>query len=130
MESLLLSVTPLYAIFLAAMLIFLTIKVIRVRQSEKVMFMDGGIDDLTRAIRAHGNFIEYVPLSLILIALAELNGAAPVALHGLGAFLVIGRLLHLYSIDQQSIRFRVYGMTCTFATLLFSAIVLGLTLIR
>lgn len=55
---------------------------------------DGGDRDLLLAMRRHGNFTEYVPLALVLIALLELNGVRGAALHGLGITLLIGRLLH------------------------------------
>jgi len=53
-----------------------------------------GDEILVRAIRAHGNAGEYMPLAmLMLVVLALLN--APLALiHGLGAAFTVGRLAH------------------------------------
>ena len=45
------------------------------------------------AIRSHGHFAEYVPISLILLALLELGGADRRALIGLAAALVIARIM-------------------------------------
>jgi uncharacterized membrane protein YecN with MAPEG domain len=52
---------------------------------------DGGFAELQRAIRAHGNFIEHAPITLLVIAIAEAAGAREIAIHGLGALLVVAR---------------------------------------
>ncbi|EPS39569.1 hypothetical protein H072_6665 [Dactylellina haptotyla CBS 200.50] len=47
-------------------------------------------EKLTIAVRAHGNFAEYVPLAITATALAELNGADPKILIGaLGALFAL-----------------------------------------
>ncbi len=65
---------------------------------------DGGNKDLLLAMRRHANFVEYVPLALILIALLELNGVAARNVHILGAALVIARLAHAFGIKPDSTR--------------------------
>jgi len=47
------------------------------RAKFKVMFGDGGQEPLMRAIRAQGNFTEYVPLALLLIIMVEWAGTKP-----------------------------------------------------
>ena len=44
------------------------------------------------AIRRHGQFAEYVPISILLLLLLELNHANTVALTGLAGVLVLSRL--------------------------------------
>lgn len=57
---------------------------------------DDGV--LQRKIRAHGNFIEYVPLALLLIVALELM-AAPVGLvWALGTALTVGRIAHAWGV--------------------------------
>ena len=52
-------------------------------------------DQLTKAVRAHGNFIEQVIPNVILVALLELNGEqSPNTIHGLLATLLASRILH------------------------------------
>jgi uncharacterized membrane protein YecN with MAPEG domain len=51
-------------------------------------------------MRVHSNFNEYVPLGLILLAGAELQGAPLWVVHGLGAMLVAGRLGHAWGMSQ------------------------------
>ena len=46
----------------------LSARVIRGRGQHRVGLGSGGIDDMERSIRAHGNFAEYVPLTMLLIA--------------------------------------------------------------
>ena len=55
---------------------------------------DGGDSRLARAIRIHGNAIEYVPIALVLLLVAELDGARPALLHGCGIVLVVARIAH------------------------------------
>ena len=49
---------------------------------------------LAEKIRRHGNFIEYVPIALILIGVLEINGSSPIFLHVLGVALVAARVAH------------------------------------
>ncbi len=51
------------------------------------------------AIRAHGNFAEYVPLTLLLMALCELAGVGALWLHLGGVLLLAGRILHAIGIQ-------------------------------
>jgi uncharacterized protein len=94
-------ITPLYAALAALILVVLTARVILLRNKLKVLVGDGGHIALERAIRAHGNFIEYVPLGLLLILLCELTGAAAATLHGLGAALIVARLAHAWGLSNS-----------------------------
>ncbi len=69
----------------------------------------------------HGNFAEYVPFALVLLALAELSGAHWAGVHALGLSLLAGRLLHAYGISVKAgVSFgRFWGTALTFAVLLF-----------
>ena len=57
-------------------------------------FGDGGNPEMQRAIRAHGNNTEYVPIALILLVLAHDLGAGLLLIHAIGLTLTIGRMLH------------------------------------
>ena len=50
---------------------------------------------LRRKTRAHGNFIEYVPLALIGLGLVELGGASPTLVWSLGSLFLAARLIHV-----------------------------------
>ncbi len=95
------------------------------RRSNKVALGTGGVTALERAIRAHSNFAEYVPLSLFLILCAELQGVHSLIVNGLGLLLLMGRTIHSYGISQveEKFSFRVTGMTMTIASIVFGALI-------
>jgi len=93
-------ITALYAALLGLLFIFLSFRVSKHRLAGQVSLGDGNNPALGQAIRAHGNFAEYVPLALILIGLAEALGAATVLLHVFGGGLLAGRVLHAWGISQ------------------------------
>lgn len=88
--------SPLYVGLAALLLVALSLRIIRLRYRHRIEIGDGGVSELRRAIRAHGNFIEYVPLALLLILTADLAGHATWVVHGLGIALIVGRLAHAY----------------------------------
>lgn len=117
-------VTAIFASILTLMFIKLSFNVIKFRRKNKVSLGGGGVEELDRAIRAHGNFAEYVPLGLFLIGALELNEAPLELLAPLGALLVAGRYFHAKGINQPPPEFtnRVRGMKLTFAALGMSAL--------
>jgi uncharacterized membrane protein YecN with MAPEG domain len=112
--------TSIIAAILTIVFIKLSFAVIGLRRKNKVGLGSGGYDDLERAIRAQGNFAEYVPIGLILIACLELNGAPWWLVILPGIALVIGRLIHAKGINEPPPNFssRVLGMKFTFGTLI------------
>jgi uncharacterized membrane protein YecN with MAPEG domain len=68
-------ISSFYAALLALLIVWLSLRVIKLRRTKKVRLGDGGEPELQTAIRAQGNATEYIPISLILLALLELNGA-------------------------------------------------------
>jgi uncharacterized protein len=78
---------------LGLLAVSLTISVGRLRMQKKIYLGDGGDPEMLSAIRAHGNFMEYVPLCLALIYFAsDYYGYWPVAVASL--VLLISRVLH------------------------------------
>jgi uncharacterized membrane protein YecN with MAPEG domain len=69
-------VTSIITAILTAIFIKLSFAVIGLRRKNKVGLGSGGHDDLERAIRAQGNFAEYVPFGILLIACLELNSVS------------------------------------------------------
>ncbi len=69
------TITPIYAGLLTLLFVALSVRVIGGRRMAGVGLGDGGNRLLLRKTRAHGNFAEYVPFALILMALAELQPA-------------------------------------------------------
>lgn len=58
------------------LLCFLAIKVIQFRWKHKTSLGDGGVEELQRAVRAHGNLAENVPPFAIIIFLLEFQQMA------------------------------------------------------
>lgn len=112
-------ITSVIAATLTLIFIKLSFAVIGLRRKNKVGLGSGGHDDLDRAIRAHGNFAEYVPLAMILIACLELNGAPWWLVAIVGITLIVGRLIHAKGINTPPPDFskRILGMQLTFGTL-------------
>ena len=110
-----LAVTPIYAGLLAFLYLFLTFSVIRLRRQKALSLGDGGDAAFLRRMRGHGNFAEYVPMALILMALAELGGASGLLLNGIGALLLAGRLVHgwCFLFTDRNLSARVAGMVMT-----------------
>jgi len=117
-------ITPIYVALLAILFLFLSFKTIKVRKRLQIGVGTGDNPELLRAMRVHANFSEYVPITLILILSVELLKGHFILVHGLGAALLIGRVLHAYGVSQskENLKFRVSGMLLTFATMLVSII--------
>ncbi len=120
------SIVPLYAALLAVLFIILSVRVMRTRRQERVAVGDGGSLRLRRAIRAHANFSEYVPLALILVTFVEMQQFAPIIVHTLCLMLITGRVCHAYGVSQEDedFRFRVAGMALTFTPIAIAMVLL------
>lgn len=118
------TVTPLYAGLLALFLVYLSFQVIFRRRDAKVSIGDGDDSLLNKRIRVHANFIEYAPMGLILLLMAELQGAPLWVCHILGIMLLAGRIMHAKGLaaDPQIVPLRKNGMIITFMMLTFAAI--------
>jgi len=116
-----LPITSMTAALAAVALVVLSIRVslrrkqvgLKLGHSEDVVLM--------RRIRAQGNFIEYVPLALILLALAEYRQAPVVMLWTIAALLIAGRSLHLAGIMTARTPLSAPGMVGTYGALLVGA---------
>ncbi len=113
-------VTSIFASLLTAIYIKLALNVINLRRKSKIPLGNGGLADLEKAVRSHGNFSEYVPIALILMACLELNGAPWWLVTIYGITLSIGRLFHAIGIKQEPESFnnRIRGMKLTLNTLI------------
>lgn len=124
-----LPVTSIIAALAALLYIALAMRVIGVRRSDKVSLGDAANKTLETRIRQHGNFNEYVPLALILMAIAEFQNAPRLLLIVLGLAILGGRLAHVYGLENMhnavGRKLRTYGMLSTFLSL----VVLSLTLV-
>ncbi len=119
-----LSVAPLYTALLGFLLVYLSIRVIRLRRRFKVAIGAGGEAAIERAARVQANFSEYVPMALILLLLAEIQGGSPLVLHAIGLALVVGRAAHAFGVSQaaENYRWRTLGIMLTFFAIIVGGI--------
>lgn len=102
---------------LANMVIFLTLTwaVIRLRRAQGVVLGDGEDRALQKAIRGQGNASEQMPLALILMLLAELQGAPALLLIPAALLFTAGRALHgvYFGLHGTHWSLRMTGMAAT-----------------
>jgi len=124
-----LPITLLTASIAGLMLIGLSVRVIGSRVTGEVLIGDGSQEDLLYKIRTHANFIEYVPLFLILLGLVESAGGNTTVLMIIALVFIVARALHVLGMGSQAnLTFRQLGMVGTFlsiATMSFYGIYLG-----
>ena len=119
-------ITSLLCAVCALALVGLSIPVVIRRFEARVSLGDGNDKPLRARIRAQANFVEYVPLALATIGLAEANGTAPALIWTCAVGLVLGRTIHavgMYTGAQP--RWRAAGMTLTWLALGVSALALA-----
>ena len=75
------------------------------------------------AIRAQGNFAEYMPIVLILLFLLEYNGMYYLVIHAVGIAFLTGRWIHAQGLLTDNLRYRMRGMGFTLTILIGLAVV-------
>lgn len=114
----------------ALALVGLSIPVSMRRFSAKVLLGDGRDKVLLARIRAQANFVEYVPVALVVIGLAEVNGAAAWLVWTCAVSLALGRVIHAVGmLTGAQTRPRAAGMTLTWLALLLGAVGLATRLV-
>jgi hypothetical protein len=112
--------TGLYAALCALLVFALSLRIALLRKRLRIGIGDGGDAGLARAIRAQANAIEYVPLLLVMLLIAENNGAGVAFVHACGVGLLLARLLHAVGLSGSAgVSFgRFWGILLTWAILL------------
>ncbi|WP_397572023.1 MAPEG family protein [Silanimonas sp.] len=115
--------TGLYAALCALLIFALSLRIALLRRKLRIGIGDGGDAGLARAIRAQANAIEYVPLLLVMLLIAENNGASVAMVHACGAGLLLARVLHAVGLSGSAgVSFgRFWGILLTWALLLVLA---------
>ena len=123
------SITATYLGILALLYLVLGLQVSRLRRGHRVLFGDGDNIKLRSAIRAHGNFVEYVPFIVLMVAILEMSGTPATGVHLLMGALLVARLLHplgMY-VGPRTLQFqicRVGGILLTLLVMLCAALLL------
>jgi uncharacterized membrane protein YecN with MAPEG domain len=104
--------------------IWLSIRCGKIRATEKIGFGDGGNEAMIRRMRAQSNFIEQVPVTLILIAAVEMAGKGGVWLAPVGGIFILGRVCHALGMDANGPKWgRAAGMLTSMLSQIGLAIV-------
>jgi hypothetical protein len=96
-------ITTLYAGLLGLMSIAIAYKAGSMRGKSGISLGHGDNKELLLAMRRHANFAEFVPMALIIIALLEMNGVPKLAVHAMGASLVLFRACHAIGIGADNL---------------------------
>lgn len=109
--------------------LILALNVTRMRFALGVGIGPGESDVLQRAVRAHGNNIEYTPLALLALVILVMGGLSDALIHVFGASLLLGRVLHAIGIQNAQAALplpRVIGNVVTWSVLLVEGLLLVL----
>ena len=128
------AITSFYAALLAITFVLISGWVVAGRVQTDTLHGDGGRDDLARRIRSQGNFAEYVPYALLMIALLEASGASRILVQALCLVLLVARLLHPIGMlapknSPRQFACRGGGIISTFAVLLVASVALMIRVI-
>src|SRR5262249_17167072 len=106
-EKKMLMTTPLqiaafYVALNAIVTLALAVNAALTRGRAKVLLGDGGNEAVLRAMRAHANNVEYVPLTLLMLVVMALMQSSVLFLHIVGLCLLIGRIAHGFGLSTNS----------------------------
>ena len=118
-----LPITSHIALPLTILMIGLAFRVAALRIRNKIGIGVGSNKTLARAMAAHSNAVENIPLALILFALAEWQGAHRQLLMVWGVIFVVARLMNAYGVSRHAGNSpgRFYGILLSWFCLLFLA---------
>lgn len=121
-------VTPLFAAIFGFIYVLLSFNVIRHRFSKKISIGANGDKPTEVAIRIHANFIEYVPLCLILFYFLELLTLSSSLVVTLGGVLLVARVMHIIGMQKPRdfLVFRQIGVLATFGVIILASCALAL----
>lgn len=106
------------------LLIYLSSRVVFMRQSARVSVGHGGNTELELRTRTHGNASEYIPAMLVGLVTAAYMGIPTLWIHILGASFTFGRILHAVGLSRTLFPARVTGMLLTWIAMILIAVML------
>jgi len=110
---------------LGLLAVALTINIGRLRGRKRINLGDGGDAEMQAAVRAHGNLVEFAPLTLLIIYMAsDFYGFRTVA--ALSVVLLVARVLHAGGMLGMIPKGRLMGAMASSVTLGVASILLAL----
>lgn len=98
------SITLLYASIFAIFALVLSFRAgsLRGKAGVSVLYGDPPNMELVEKVRGHQNFLEYVPLFLIVFGAIELAGASPMYLYIVGDLMIVARIAHAIGLKHDN----------------------------
>ncbi len=117
-------VTAITAGLLSLLLLVLSVRVIKLRRTNRISLGDGDNAELRRALRGQANLTEYAPMGVLLLLIAELQSVGTIPLLILAATLLAGRSMHGYAFafTTGNMSLRSHGMRLTFIAIALLAV--------
>ena len=123
-----------YLYLVTAILLFvfiaLSINAAFTRRKSGLAVGEGDNETLLRAVRAHGNFVEYTPMFLISLFLIDHVSKNCEYILVIGSGFVLGRISHATSMFLKKGILRITGMFLTFTPLLSNFVYLIINIIK
>lgn len=111
-------VSSLYIVFSALILFKLSLEVIKLRTQYQVTYGDGGFCELQTALRVQSNAIEYIPISMLLLLMMEMNGAPVWAIHLCGLIFIIARIFHYFGLKHRERPWLLFVQITTYSSMI------------
>ena len=118
------NISILFTIIFIIFYLILTIITIKERKAARVAYGDGFKKDLTKAIRAHGNFFEFTVFFIISSFLLEILDGVLTYVFLVNIVFLFGRISHAYSMFKEKLLFRQIGMMATLSCYVLNCIYL------
>lgn len=120
-------VTGVFAAVTGILLLVLSAQVVKFRLKYRKGLGVTDDRDFEAAVRAQANLVEYAPMGLLMLAIAELNGVASGLIYWTGMALVVGRILHAWGMINGRggpHKARMIGILLTWLAILVAAVLL------
>ncbi len=120
-------VTAVFAAVIGLLLLVLSAQVVKFRLKYRMGLGVNDDRDFESAVRAHANLVEYAPIGLIMLGIAELNGVSSTLIYWTGMALVVGRILHAFGMINGRggpHKARMIGIVLTWLAILVAAVLL------
>ncbi|GAB2883858.1 MAPEG family protein [Microbulbifer echini] len=92
------NITALYTSLCAILILYLAGRVVQFRRTKRVGIGTGDDRCNEVRVRVHANAVEYTPIALLLLLVAELGGLPDIWLHGFGIAFLLSRVFHAYGL--------------------------------
>ena len=110
-------ITGFYVGLTVVLAIVLGMRIGVLRGKTGISILDGGDMKVALEMRRHQNLMETAALTLLAMAVIELNGASSILLHGLGIAYIVARILHPIGLKVDDITPPLRAIGAGFSTL-------------